>query len=375
MSDAADARPGSEAEAPTARAATDPLPRAPEPSPGSAGVSYVMPVLNEVDYLEAAVRSVFAQDYDGPVELVLAVGPSTDGTADVVARLVAEDPRVRVVDNPESDIPIGLNRAIALARYPVIVRVDAHTTLAPDYTARGVATLARTGAASLGGIMVATGRPGFQIAVARAYNSRFGLGGGAYHGRHAQEGPAESAYMGIMRKEALDALGGFDESLRRGEDWELNYRLRRAGELVWLDPRLVVSYWPRSTLPKLARQFFATGVWRGELVRRLGARNPLRFFAPPALVVVLVICLVLAPILALASLPSWLFWLLTVPYLGPLMYLGLLGLAALRSTGGFVDRLRFMVAVATMHLSWGTGFLVGVVRGARDVVDTSRTES
>ncbi|MBN9606469.1 MAG: glycosyltransferase family 2 protein [Actinomycetales bacterium] len=355
MSDAADARPGASAVLP--------------------GVTYVMPVLNEVDYLEAAVRSVFAQHYDGPVELVLAVGPSTDGTAEVVERLVAEEARLRVVDNPDTDIPIGLNRAIAVARYPVIVRVDAHTTLAPDYTSRGVATLERTGAASLGGIMVATGRPGFQLAVARAYNSRFGLGGGAYHGRHAKEGPAESAYMGIMRKEALDALGGFDESLRRGEDWELNYRLRHAGRLVWLDPHLVVSYWPRSTWPKLVRQFFATGVWRGELVRRLGARNPLRFFAPPALLVVLVLGLLLVPVLVLGVLPGWLAWLLSAVYLGPLLYLGLLGVAALRSSGGLADRLRFMLAVATMHMSWGAGFLVGAVRGARDVVDTSRTES
>lgn len=343
--------------------------------PSPVAVSYVMPVLNEAGYLEAAVASIVAQDHPGEFEIVLAVGPSTDGTDKIVERLVAEDARIRVVDNPGMDIPIGLNLAIAASRHPVIVRVDAHTELAPGYTSRAVATLERTGAASLGGVMIATGRPGLQAAVARAYNSRFGLGGGAYHGEHATEGPAESAYMGVMRADALREVGGFDESLRRGEDWELNYRLRQAGHLVWLDPQLRVSYWPRNTLTKLRRQFFATGVWRGELVRRLGGRNPLRFFAPPVLLASIVLSVVALPLHLTGVLPPWLAWILALVYLGPLAYLGLLVLAAATTPGSLGDRLRLMLVLATMHLSWGAGFLVGVTSGAKDVVDRSRTES
>jgi len=340
------------------------------------GVSYVMPVLNEVAYIADAVGSVLAQDYDGPVEVILALGPSTDGTADVVARLVAGDDRIRVVENAGTDIPIGLNLAIAAARHPVIVRVDAHTELAPDYTALGVAALVRTGAASVGGVMAAVGRPGVQAAIARAYNSRFGLGGASYHDDDAvEEGPAESAYLGVMDAVVLREVGGYDESLRRGEDWELNLRLREAGHLVWFDPALQVRYWPRSSWGALGRQFWATGIWRGELVRRLGARNPLRYFAPPLFVIGLVVCVVLAPLLAFGVLSGWLGWVLSAAYLGPLLYLALLAFAAMRSPGGLIDRLRVAVAIAIMHVSWGSGFLVGVSRGAGDAVDTSRTES
>jgi succinoglycan biosynthesis protein ExoA len=340
-----------------------------------AAVSYVMPVLNEAGYLEAAIASIVAQDHPGDFEIVLAVGPSTDGTADIVARLVAADDRIRIVDNPGMDIPIGLNLAIAASRHPIIVRVDAHTELAPGYTSRAVATLERTGAASLGGVMIATGKPGLQAAVARAYNSRYGLGGGAYHGENAAEGPAESAYMGVMRADALRQIGGFDETLRRGEDWELNYRLRQAGHIVWLDPQLRVSYWPRSTLLKLHRQFFATGVWRGELVRRLGTRNPLRFFAPPVLLIAVVLSVILLPLHLTGVLSGWLGWLFALVYLGPLAYLVLLVIAAATTPGSLADRVRLAVVLATMHLSWGAGFLVGALRGARDVVDRSRTES
>ena len=157
-----------------------------------------------------------------------------------------------------------------------------------------MAELERMDAANLGGIMVATGRPGFQAAVARAYNSSLGLGGASYHAGHAEPGPAESAYLGIMRASAVRGIGGFDESLRRGEDWEMNFRLRKAGHLVWLDPGLRVTYWPRDTWNKLARQFLSTGIWRGELTRRLGAKNPLRFFAPPLLVANLVVAMIVA---------------------------------------------------------------------------------
>ncbi|MBI5161434.1 MAG: glycosyltransferase [Micrococcales bacterium] len=362
-------------EGPAADAAAPNLPEL----PNSPGVSYVMPVLNEAPYLQAAIDSIRAQSYPGEREIVLALGPSTDGTDAIAERIAADDDAILVVRNPGTDIPIGLNLAIAATRHPVIVRVDAHSELGEGYTARAIAALRRTGAASLGGVMRATGRPGVQAAVARAYNSRYGLGGGAYHGgEDIQEGPAESAYLGVMRAVAIAAVGGYDETLRRGEDWELNHRLRGAGYLVWLDPALVVRYWPRSSWGALARQFYSTGIWRGELVRRLGGRNPLRFFAPPLLLLSVLLSLVLLPLHATGALRGWWGGALAVVYLGPLLYVGLLAAAVFTGSGRagpLGDRMRFARALGTMHFSWALGFAVGVVRGARDSVDTSRTES
>jgi len=335
-----------------------------------------MPVYNEAAYIDDAVASVLAQRYEGEQELVLALGPSTDGTSERVAAIAAREPRVRIVHNPEMAIPIGLNRAIRAARHDVIVRVDAHTELAPDYTATAVATLTRTGAASLGGLMVAEGRTRFQRAVARAYNSRLGLGGGAYHGS-AVEGPAESAYLGIMRREAIVAVGLYDEGLKRAEDWELNFRLRSAGEVVWLDPALRVTYWPRDTWSKLSRQFVATGIWRGELVRRHGGRHPLRYFAPPALVLASAASLVVLALQLSGVLAGPASLVLGLVHLAPALYLLLLAaLLVVPSSGrSLADRATFALVIATMHVSWGAGFLRGAVLGARDAVDRSRIES
>lgn len=349
----------------------NPAPRdAPAAPPG---VTFVMPVLNERDYLETAVTTVLAQELDEPLELILALGPSRDGTTELAERLAQGDDRVRVVMNPQADIPVGLNLAIRAARYATIVRVDAHSELDAAYTRDALATLARVGAANVGGVMRADGRTPFQRAVARAYNSPIGLGGGAYHGG-ATEGEAESAYLGVMRRAVLEEVGMFDESIRRGEDWELNLRIRAAGYRVWFDPSLAVTYWPRESWPALARQFFATGTWRGELVRRFGRQNSLRFFAPPALVAATVVALVTGVVQAAGMLPAWL-----APW-APALYapLGLYALVVLAvaviSPGGIREKAWLAAVIPTMHLSWGTGFIGGLLRGASDTVDTSRLD-
>lgn len=341
------------------------------PLPELPAVSYVMPVLNEEGFLEAAVRTILAQDYPGEKEIVLALGPSRDRSDEIAGALAAEDPRVRLVENPQRDIPAGLNAAIAASRHPVVIRVDAHSELTPDYTRRGIEALRRESAANVGGIMRAAGSTPVQRAIARCYNSPFGLGGGAYHG-DGEPGPAESAYLGIFRREALDAVGGYDPGILRGEDWELNLRIRRAGGRIWFEPRLQVTYHPRASLGDLAKQFFATGTWRAVLVRKYGGANPIRFFAPGALVVALAVSLVALALLVTGVLPWASGW---PVLLAPLAaYLLAIAVATLRipEQRGILDRLLTAATLVTMHVCWGSGFLRGITLGGGRVVDRSR---
>jgi succinoglycan biosynthesis protein ExoA len=331
------------------------------------GVSYVMPVLNEVTHVRAAVRSLLAQDYAGPFEVTIALGPSMDGTAELVAELAAVDPRIRVVDNVVGSTPAGLNLAIRESRYPIVIRVDAHSVLPPDYARIAVETILETGADNVGGLMDAQGTTDFERAVARAYGSRVGLGGTKLH-VGGEAGPAETVYLGVFRRDRLIEVGLFDEEIKRGQDWELNRRLRTAGGTVWFTPRLKVTYRPRPNLYRLARQFFSTGIWRGELARRFPASNGLRYFAPPVMVLGVAIgtLLGIAGIVqaALGAVP-WLLWGFAVPAL----YIVIVLLSAL--LWGRRDGLRaflwFLVVLPCIHFSWGIGFVLGYLSLTRNI--------
>src|SRR3954465_2400086 len=144
-------------------------------------VSVVLTVLNEEPYLRAAMAAVLGQDYPAAVEVVIALGPSRDRTADLPAAITAEDCRVTTVANPSGRTPEGLNRAIAQSRYSVIARVDGHSELPPDYLRIAVEALERPGADNAGGLMWGEGKPPFEPSVARAMTSRFGVGNAPFH--------------------------------------------------------------------------------------------------------------------------------------------------------------------------------------------------
>ncbi len=320
------------------------------------GVSVVMPVLNEERHLATAVEHVLLQRYSGPVEVIMAVGPSSDRTEEVAAELVAAHEQVVVIDNPTGRTPAGLNLAIAASRFDFVVRVDAHGELAPGYLETAVETLLRTGAANVGGLMDAQGVTPFESAVAAAYNSPLGLGGNAFHLESTPEGPAETVFLGAFRKEALEALGGFDETLHRAQDWDLNHRLIQAGELVWFTPALRVTYRPRSSVRALARQFFDTGRWRREVIDRDSSTIRIRYLVPPFTVAGLAVGEA-AWLVGSFTKHRWLRW----GRLAPLAYLLFLGVASGTIRGELDARSRawLPVVLAVMHMSWGAGFLVG----------------
>ncbi|WP_244285253.1 glycosyltransferase family 2 protein [Cryobacterium shii] len=336
-----------------------------EPSAGGTsllGVSYVMPVLNDVTHVRAAVTSLLRQDYTGPFEVTVALGPSIDGTTELVEEMVAVDPRIRIVANEIGSTPAGLNIAIRASSYPVVIRVDAHSVLPPDYARIAVETLERTGADNVGGVMDAQGESPFQKAVARAYGTKIGLGGTPLH-VGGTEGPAETVYLGCFRMDSIVRVGLFDEGIKRGQDWELNRRLREQGGTVWFTPRLRVVYRPRPSLSRLARQMVSTGLWRGELARRYPESNGIRYFAPP----VMVLGVVLGLLAGLGGLVQLLTggapWLL-LGLLVPVAYLLIVAAATVAVTrpDGFRAALWFLVVLPCIHFCWGIGFLLGYLK-------------
>jgi len=304
-------------------------------------ISFVMPVRDEEAYLQTAVESVYSQEVPGEMELVLAIAPSKDRTMEIAKELAVRFPGLQIVENPKGITPAALNLAIAKSKYEVVLRVDAHSELSAGYAKLALEVLNQTGAGNVGGMMVAKGKTDLQSAIAFAYNNRVGLGGGAFH-VGGKAGPVETVYLGVFRKSVLDEVGGFSEVWIRGQDWELNQRIIKAGHQVWFDPRLQVGYYPRATFSELAKQFFKTGVWRGALTRQNPADSAVRYWVPPMLVV------------------SLLFGLPLFAYLMAIAFYSVF----------FTDlptgqKLRLIAVLPTMHLSWGVGFWWGLARGVR----------
>jgi hypothetical protein len=321
------------------------------------GVSVIMPVLNEERHLSEAVAGVLAQDWTGPLEIVLALGPSADRTDEVARRLQALDDRIILVPNPTGRTPAGLNAAIGASHFEVVVRVDGHAVLPRDYVTTAVETLARTGADNVGGVMLAEGQTDFEQAVARAMTTVLGVGPATFH-VGGDQGEAETVYLGCFRRSALDRVGGYDETFLRAQDWEMNHRIRQAGGTVWFTPELVVQYRPRADVEALARQYYHYGRWRREVMRRhpetVSRASALRYLAPPSTVAA-VVAGTLAGLLGSSVGPRFLRW----GFLAPAGY------AALISLGGAVlgrglppaAHAQLPVVYATMHAAWGVGFL------------------
>ena len=307
-----------------------------------------MPVLNEESHLADSIAAILRQDYPSDIELILALGPSRDETNSVAKKLAKQDKRIKLLDNPRGLTTVGMNAAIKIAKHEIIVRIDAHSEPMDGYLKNGVRILLEQNADEVGGIMDAQGRSSFQKAVAWAYKSRLGIGGASYH-VGGEAGEAESAYLGIFRKSALVRVGGYDEEIIRGEDWDLAQRIKATGGKVWFSPELRVVYWPRGRFSNLAKQFYSTGVWRGDLTRRDPANASLRYWVPPLLVVATV---------------------LGVP-LG--LYVFTVLAAGLLARGlSLKSRIALLIVLPTMHYCWGFGFLIGFITGARGTLDRSR---
>jgi glycosyltransferase involved in cell wall biosynthesis len=315
-----------------------------------------MPVLNEERHLEEAVGRVLDQDYPGELEVVLAIGPSKDRTQEIADKLAEKDHRISIVANPTGKTPAGLNVGIAHAKHDILVRVDGHGALTDGYITRAVEVLDESGADNVGGVMAAEGRTPTEMAVACAYRSRLGLGASTFH-QGGKAGPADTVYLGVFRRAALERVGGYDETMHRAQDWELNYRIRKTGGLIWFSPDLSVTYRPRSSLSAVAKQFFHTGQWRREVIRRHPETASKRYLAPPVAVILLAIGTVLG-IIGVATGISW----LDLGFLAPLGY-ALLLIFGSAVEGRYLPwkALAWMPLVCgTMHMSWGLGFLVGL---------------
>lgn len=319
-------------------------------------VTIIMPIRNEGGFIGRSLGAVLAQDYPAErMEVLVVDGLSDDATRDLIAHTIVAHPGaapVTVLDNPGRIVPTGMNIGLRRARGDVIVRVDGHCEIAPDYVRRCVEALQETGADNVGGLQRAVGETPVGEAIALANSSPFGVGGARFH--YASEpGWADTVYLGAYRREVFDRVGGFDEELVRNQDDELNFRLIQAGGRIWLDPAIRSTYYSRAALPKLWRQYYQYGLYKVLVIRKRGAVASWRHLVPAAFV----LSLALSLLLALVTRRPRLGLLVAGPYAAA-------NLGASLWTGRRAPRALPLLppAFAAMHVAYGLGFLVGLYR-------------
>jgi len=313
-------------------------------------VSIILPIYNEHETIDSVLTSLLAQDYRGPLEIIVADGDSDDGTRELVAAWVERDDRVRLVDNPQRRQSPGLNAAAAVAGGDYLVRVDGHSAYATDYVTRSVTTLQETGADAAGGRMNPVGTEPFGRAVAAAMNSPLTMGPGRFHHADRRQ-EVDTVYLGAFRPDDFAAIGGF-RGFPSGaaEDADFYHRWRRSGRTVVVDPEIRSTYTPRQTPQSLASQYFRYGQGKTEMLWANGRFPSWRPLAPLLLVLGIVIGLVILITTGLA----WPLLLL----LGA--WLIVIGIVAMRAKASWW---RVFAAAGIMHLTYGWGLLWGLVRG------------
>jgi len=315
-------------------------------------VTILVPMRNEEDFIAACLESLRRQCYPADrLEILVLDGESTDRSVEIVKTISADDPRVRLLPNPQRLQAAGMNLGIREARGEYILRADAHAEYGPEYVAKCVMRLAAGKAENVGGPQRPVGAGNFGRAVAAALRTPLGVGNAPY--RLAREARyVDTVWLGAWRADTLRELGGFREDMAANEDYELNCRLRERGGRILFDPSLPSTYYPRASPRRLWRQYFNYGQGKIQCLRAHPDSLVLRQLVVPLAITVLLISLLLLPLTPFPAIGAGGLYLL-------LIMLG--SLAAAMKLGW--RRLPLLPLVyPIIHFAWGLGFWWGMIR-------------
>jgi succinoglycan biosynthesis protein ExoA len=318
-------------------------------------VSIIVPCYNEEKTIPDLLSAVFAQTYPhARMELVIADGMSTDKTRELIDQLSQDnkDLTIKVLDNPLRNIPSALNRAIRESTGEMIVRLDAHCMPIPEYVERCVAALQSGKGDNVGGVWEIRRGADTWIAESISVAAAHPLGvGDAMYRLKAGAGAVDTVPFGSFHRTLIDRIGFFDEALLANEDYEFNARLRGSGGTVWLDPSIRSIYFSRASLGALAAQYWRYGFWKWRMLRRYPHTLRWRQALPPLFVLSLIILIVLC-LLTMSA--CYLLFAEVILYFAVLCAAGLKTAVETRNP---LHLLGLPLAIATMHLAWGSGFL------------------
>ncbi|MBD2866180.1 glycosyltransferase family 2 protein [Paenibacillus oceani] len=322
-------------------------------------VSVVMPIRNEEKYIVNCIETLMKQDYPKKnLEIILVDGCSTDKTKEILNEYQNKHPNlIKVIENPNKTVQYALNIGILAAQGVYIVRLDAHSEYANDYISKCVHYLETTDATNVGGPTIVKGKTELQKVIASSYHSTFGMGGGNHHNEQ-YEGYSETVFLGAYRKESILRFGLYDENFPRNEDDELNYRIKKNGGKVFVTPQIKSVYFPRNSLKALFKQHFEYGYWKVAVIKKHNKPARITHLVPGAFVVFNIVGLPLSlmfnPIAVFYCMVMLLYFLLNGYYS-----------ATNKHISGLFNKITLFLVHIILHVSYGTGFVYGLLNMRR----------
>jgi glycosyltransferase involved in cell wall biosynthesis len=309
-------------------------------------ITVLCPTYNEAAYIEKVLK-FFINAKPADKELLIIDGGSNDGTKEIVNDWTNKYINIRLLENENKYVPFAVNIGIKNSNGDPIFRLDAHTEYAEDYFKQIIKTFNETNADIVGGPMNAVGKTNFQIAVAQATSTVFGVGDSKIH-KAKYKGESDHVYLGAWRRKLFDEIGYFDERLKRNQDDEFHYRARSLGKRIYLNPEIKSFYYPRNSFSKLIRQYFQYGLFKPIVLRKIKSEIKLRHLIPSLFSIY---------ILSLSTV------FLSKFYLLPLMiYIFTDLIFSLMQKNGIKIVVYSMLIYPSIHLSYGIGFLAGLFK-------------
>ena len=319
-------------------------------------ITIILPIRNEAKYIKQTLEPILYQKgIEQEIEILIVDGMSTDGTRDIITKYQKGHPNIILIDNPEKIVSTGFNRALNESKGAIIIRVDGHCEIAPDYIQKCLECLEKINADCVGGATehVASGLVGESIKMAQS--SFFGVGGVSFR-KKAEKGQfLDTLAFGAYKREVFDQLGGYDEELVRNQDDEFNFRLIQNGGNIWLDPSIKSSYYPRDSFTKLFKQYFQYGFYKIRVMQKRRGIASWRHVVPGLFVLTLLFGLSIflftgntIPILSLC-----------LPYLSFSLFATILEL--IKTPSNFISVMMLPLTFYILHISYGLGFLLGLV--------------
>jgi cellulose synthase/poly-beta-1,6-N-acetylglucosamine synthase-like glycosyltransferase len=320
-------------------------------------VSIILPIRNESTYIEKTLCALLAQDYPAEeMEILIADGMSTDGTQKIIRdfSLKHSQLKIKLLDNPGVIVSTGMNIALHQAWGEIVLRVDGHCVIAPDYVRNCVEHIQKDGVDGVGGSMESIGETRMAKAIAICMSSSFGVGNSVFRTTSGKSMLVDTVPFPAYTRQAIKRAGFYDEELVRNQDDEYNYRIRKLGGRILLADDIRSTYYTRTSLKNLWRQYYQYGLYKVRVLQKHPLQMSLRQFVPPAFVMALFISLLIA------YFPPFHPLSLVIPTLYFLINLSVSLYMASKHGWNYLTLLPLIFVV--LHISYGLGFLVGLCK-------------